>query len=253
MTQKKPIYEPDEIKAVFDYLKTEKNIIDITESNGISTIYTDSLVLLRVLYNIYLQDKQIVTINKINYSVDNVDLDLKSFEIEAVNLYHMSTDAIPVKVLDATKWNLAINFDFGSRIEVNQVLMNEVTDPDKKLQRFPLAWLLINQPEKSKSMDTDHISSVKMVFAHLTDPTYLAEKRKEQVLKTVLDPLYTLFVETIRSPYFRRKFRWNENEFIETKYNRYFYGSSDKQEKVFDSPTDAIEIELDVVFENQYY
>src|SRR3972149_9952114 len=119
MTRKTPIYEPDEIKAVFTFLKTEKTITNITESSGISTIYSDSLVLLNEKEPIYLQAGQIVTLDGINYQVLTVNLKTNIFTITATGLYHMSTDPIPVNVLDVTKWNLSVNFKFGSRIEIN--------------------------------------------------------------------------------------------------------------------------------------
>src|SRR5574343_1192946 len=112
MIRKEDIYEADEIEAVFTFLKTEKTISNITESSGVSTIYSNTLVLLDIVDKIYLQNGMIVTLNKINYQVSNVDLTAKTFKITALGLYHMSTDPIPVKVLDVTKWNLAIDFKF---------------------------------------------------------------------------------------------------------------------------------------------
>ena len=38
MNQKKTIYEPDEIRKVINFLKAEKNIISLSESNNITTI-----------------------------------------------------------------------------------------------------------------------------------------------------------------------------------------------------------------------
>jgi hypothetical protein len=35
-------------------------------------------------------------------------------------------------------------------------------------------------------------------------------------------------------------------------YFRYFYGSSDKNQMVLEAPTDAIEVDLDITFQNQY-
>lgn len=253
MNSKVDIYEPDEIKAVFDFLKTAKTISDITESSGVSTIYTNSLVLLALSYNIYLTDGMYVTINNVNYQVDNVNLSAKTFTIVATGLFHMSTDLIPVKILDATSWKLGIDFKFGSRKEINQLLANEISDETKKNQRFPLAWLFINESRNHDSLDYDFKTSIKLAFVHLSNMVDTAENRKEKVFKPVLTPLKTLFLEAIQSSYFTRVFNWEYTKLNYSEYYRYFYGSSDKNQMVFDAPTDAIEIDLDVIFENQYY
>jgi len=252
MNNKLDIYDIDEIQAVFDFLKTEKDIIDITESGSISTIFVNTLVLLSIVHPVYLNDGQIVTINSINYQVDNVDYDYLSFDISAVGLFHMSTDLIPVKILDATKWNLSINFKAGSRIEINQLLDIESKDLTKKLTRFPLVWMFINESEKTDILDFDHETSIKLAFVHLSDIKNRANDRLDDILKLILQPLLTLFVLTITSPYFSRKFQWEYGKFPSTKYNRFFYGSSDKNESVLNSPTDAIEVDISITFQNQY-
>ena len=252
MIRKEDIYEADEIEAVFDFLTVEKNITDISETGGVSTITTSSVTLLDIIDKIYLQAGQIVTLNKINYSVIAVSISAKTFTITATGLYHMSTDPIPVKVLDVTKWNLAINFKFGSRNEINKILNIEDKDTNKKNIRFPLAWLFINEAREHDSLEYDYKTSLKLAFVHLTNIEYTAEQRLDNVFKKVLQPLETLFLETIRSPYFSRVFNWEYMELNYKDYYRYFYGSSDKNQMVLTAPTDAIEIDLDVIFQNQY-
>jgi hypothetical protein len=109
INRKIDIYEPDEIKAVFDFICTEFDVISISEYLGVSTIESNSLILLNDVQKIYLKAGQIVTINATNYTVLAVDLAAKTFNISAMNL-------------TATKWNLAVNFKFGSRIEINELL-----------------------------------------------------------------------------------------------------------------------------------
>jgi len=252
MTRKTPIYEPDEIKAVFTFLKTEKTITNITESSGISTIYSDSLVLLNEKEPIYLQAGQIVTLDGINYQVLTVNLKTNIFTITATGLYHMSTDPIPVKVLDVTKWNLAVNFKFGSRIEINELLALEANNPDAKLQRFPLVWLFINDTREHDNFDYDFKTNIKMAFVHTSDKESRAQARLDNVIKKVVHPLKVLFLETIQSAYFNKVFNFEFGQLTYNDYIRYFYGSSDKNQMVLDAPTDAIEIDLDVIFQNQY-
>lgn len=251
MNRKLDIFEPDEIKAVFDFLKTEKTITNITEAGNYSTIYSNSLCLLNDNDPIFIKSGQIVTLNKKNYPVVSVNLIQKSFVIEATGLYHTSGTP-PVKVLDVTKWNLAINFKFGSRIEINQILNSECKDPDKSLIRFPLVWLFINEGRDHDNLDYDFMTNLKMSFVHKSEPQYTAEQRKELVIKSVIQPLVTLFLATIKSAYFTSVFNWEYTKLKYKDYFRYFYGSSDKNQMVLDAPTDAIEIDLDVIFQNQY-
>ena len=91
-----------------------------------------------------------------------------------------------------------------------------------------------------------------MAFVHLSKADYRADYRLDYVFKKVLQPLETLFLETIQSPYFSRVFNWEYTQLEYKDYYRYFYGSSDKNQMVLDAPTDAIEIDLDVIFQNQY-
>lgn len=239
MNRKNDVYEADEIKAVCDFLKTEKNITGISETSGVTTITTNSLVLLNIVCPIYLQTGQIVTINSINYQVSNVNQTLLTFDIEATNLV-------------ATKWNLAINFKFGTRIEINQILDTESKDSTKKNIRFPLIWLFVNESRDHDSIEYDYKTNLKMAIVHLSRPEYKAEYRKDNIFKKILQPLETLLLEAIRSPYFSEVFNWEYMEFKYIDYYRYFYGSSDKNERVFDAVTDAIEVDLDITFQNQY-
>jgi hypothetical protein len=253
INRRKDIFEADEIKKVIDFLKVEKTITNITESSGISTIYSSSLILLNDNAIIYLIAGQVITINKVNYEVIAVNLTNNTFTITATGLFHMTTGTPSVKVLDVTKWNIAINFKVGSRIEINELLALEQSNPDYKLQRFPLIWLFINESEKTSGIEFDHKTTLKMAFAHLNNKVNdRVLGRIDNSLETILQPLLTLFEATIRSPYFSRVFSWDYMEYDKTKYNRFFYGSSDKNEMVLTSPTDAIEVEIDLTFQNQY-
>ena len=241
MNRKLDIFEPVEIKNVIDFLKTDllKNITHISEVAGVSTITTDSLELLHDVIPIYLQSGQIVTINDVNYSVSNVNQTNKTFQITASGL-------------TATKWNLAINFQFGSRKEINEVLSLQQNDPEMKLQRFPLIWLFINEGRNHDILDSDFETSLKMAFVGLSKVEYKCQKRLDLTIIPVIQPLVTLFLATIQSPYFASIFSFEYGKLKYTDYIRYFYGASDKSEMVLTAPTDAIELELDLTFQNQY-
>lgn len=253
MNKPKTIFGVDEIGTIITFMKSEKTISDISEVNGISTITSNTLCLLHSYTDTYLKVGQIVTLNKINYPVLSVDLNLKQFTIEATGLYHMTTGQTPVKVLDVTKWNLAINYLYGSRTEINEILANAQSDPDKMLQRFPLIWLFINNDESyNPGLLIDFKTKLKFAIVHFTNKNYKANDRLTYVFKPVLQPLWELFFDTMKSPYFAKMLYFETENTIYDKYIRYFYGSSDKNENVLSCPTDAIEISIDLNFLKQY-
>jgi hypothetical protein len=239
MSRKLEIFEYDQFKTVIDYLKTVKTIIGLSETDGITTISTDSLVLLSETEPIYLQSGQIVTVNNINYVVSNVNQVLKTFNITASNLI-------------ANQWNLAINYMAGSRIEINEILELQTTDPDKNFQRFPLIWLFINEKREHKNDDFDFTTNVKFAIVHTSDVESRYQQRLDTTIKLVINPLKTLFLESIHSSIFSKIFNYEWGQLEYDEYIRPFYGSSDKNESVLTTPTDAIELDFNIIFKNQY-
>lgn len=253
MRESKTIYESEQIEDVIDYLRSEKTIVNITEANGISTIFGESLVLLNSYKIISLKAGQIISINKINYSVIAINSENNSFTISATGLFSTLAVSPFTKTLLSTKWNLSINFLFGTRLEINSILDSAIKDPDQKMIRFPLIWLFVNNKRDHK-MDTpfDFNANLQFAFVHITQKEYRASERLTNVFKPILQPLVDLFLEALISTYFSYMF-WKENDYINyTDVYRYFYGSSDKNQQVLDAPTDAIELNLDLSFARQY-
>lgn len=251
----KTIYEVEEVEKVITLMRTEKNITNITENSGIYTIYSDSLILLREVENIYLKAGQIITINGIDYNVLTVNLNTKSFTItKYVALFHMTADLEPIKVLDATKWKLTVNYLYGSRIEINAILKAIGQGSDKLATKFPLIWMFINNDQSINERENIDIKTeCKFSVINATDKNYLAPQRKDYNFKPIIDPLLALFKKTMESCYFSTVFNFEtQKNYNYHKYYRYFYGSSDKNESVLDSPTDAIEISLNIDFRKQY-
>lgn len=253
MRESKTIYEVEEIEDVIDYLRSEKNILDIAETSGISTISVSSLIILESYKVISLKVGQIVTLNKINYPVLAIDEKLKTFNISATGLFTTLLVSPFTKTLLVTKWNLALNYLYGTRMEINEILDNASKDPDQKLIRFPLVWMFVNNKRDHK-MNTpfDFEASLQFAFVHLSKVKYRADDRLTYVFKPVLQPIVDLFLEALQSPYFAYMF-WKDTDYLNyTDIYRYFYGSSDKNMQVLDAPTDAIELSLDLAFARQY-
>jgi hypothetical protein len=256
MNKEKTIYEVEEIGTIINYMKAEKTITDISETNGISTISSNSLLLLHSYYDIYLQVGQLVTINKINYPFLSVDLINKTFTISATGLYTLSSGQNPVKTLIVTKWNLAINYLYGTRSEINEILLSAEKDPEQKLSLFPLVWLFVNNEEDhNPELTIDLKTNLKYSIVHLSNSNYRAHDRLDGIFKPVLQPLWELLFETMKSPFFTYMLKFETGNKENTKYKKYkrfFYGSSDKTGSVLTCPTDAIEISIDLNFLKQY-
>lgn len=253
MRESKTIYEVEEIGDVIDYLCSEKTINDITETAGISTISVSSLIIIQSYKVMTLKTGQIVTLNNINYPVLSVNYDTNKFTIEATGLFTTLLVSPFTKTLLVTKWNLAINYLFGTRMEINDVLNTASKDPDQKLIRFPLVWLFVNNKrEHNFNTPSDFNANLNFAFVQLTNRNYKADDRLTHVFKPILQPIVELFLEALISPYFSYMF-WKDTDWLNyTDVFRYFYGSSDKQQQVLDAPTDAIELSLDLAFARQY-
>jgi len=237
MNRKIDIYEPDEIQKVITAMTAEHDILSIVESEGLSIITTNNIVLLDAQSPIALQSGQIIQIGTVNYEVLSVTTN--SFAIEATGI-------------TATTWKLAVNFMFGSRIEIDEVLERYGKDPAKNLIRFPLIWLFINNERVHNSNTYDFQTTLQFAFVHLTRKEYKASDRLTNVFKTVLQPLSKLFLETMYSTQFRGVFAFPTMVNDYSDWYRYFYGSSDKNQKVLKPDTDAIELSCDLTFVKQY-
>jgi hypothetical protein len=242
MSESINIYPELELKAVIDFLITEKVINSIDVNNGISTINTSSTLLLDCRDQIYLSSGMFVKLGNVNYQVSNV-IKNTSFDVEATSL-------------TAVNWALALEYRFGSKTEVNKLLVTASQKPENQLSRFPLLWLMIdssNLRDYNYSPPINFNYSAKMAIISLTKKEYTAAQRLELNFRPVLKPYIDLILATLRSPYFSKVFTFEEKEITEYKeYFRYFYGSADKNKTVFEAVTDAIEIEMPLNFSNQY-
>lgn len=236
------IYPELEIKKVVDYLTTEKDIDSMVVNSGVLTINVSSTLLLNERESIYLDNGHYVKIGNNNYKVSNV-VKNASFDIES-------------NLLSETKWSLAFEYRFGSKIEVNRLLVTASQQPDNQLSRFPLLWLMIdadNQRNNSFEPPVDFELNTKFAMINLTDKLYTAKQRLNNNFIPTIKPYVDLFIATLRSVYFTKIFTFENKEFTDySEYFRYFYGSQDKNKTVFDAVTDAIEFEMPLKFSRQY-
>lgn len=238
---KKDLQISKEIQDVVTALTVVFAISSINEVDGVSTINTPSVTIFDDMSKVMvLQNGMIVTINSINYAVSNV-VNLpggKSFDITAIDLV-------------ATEWNVAANFQTGSRIEVNNIISSN----SGSLNRFPLIWLLPTTNEDHDQELLDFTATVNVVFVYKSNATDRTEKRIENNFEPIMQPLLTLFNLWLQSSDFCHVFEFfGHGKPIDfEKSNFPFYGTSDHKKQVITSvSTDAIEVNYDLNFKKQF-
>lgn len=238
---KRQLFIPIEIKAIVTAMKVPFIINSIDEVDGVSTINVQTVIIFNNLDKVMaLQEGMIVTIDDINYPVSNI-INLpggKSFDIEATGL-------------SAVEWNVAANFQTGSRYEVNQILDQNMSD----LTRFPLIWLLPTTDKDKNQQVLDFIAKVNIVFAHKANDTDRTEKRIENNFDPIIQPLMALFNLWLQSSDFNYmlEFFGYDNPIEYEQSNFAFYGTDDQTKQVITSTaTDAIEVNYQLNFKKQF-
>lgn len=245
---KKDIQISEELETVFNSLKTAINIISITPSGGITTIVVDTIRIFDNLREIYdLKDGMIVTIGTKNYQVSNVTHTVleDSFTVNAINV-------------SGSTYNVAANFQSGSRAEINQILLQQQSD-DNRFKRWPLVWYIYNDDRDEDNQVIDFETTINLVFAHKIDDKLNSNKLNtaraiEDSISPVIQPLLTLFKLWIQSSDFNYMFEFNgyEKALNGRSKNFPFYGTTEDLKNVLETPTNAIEYQLKLKFKKQY-
>jgi len=225
------IYIPDEIEKIIDGITLTGDVTNVNEIFGITeltiTNYTELLV------------GMIITLDNINY------------QILSINNNVISISAIDIT---ATNWSLAVNFLYGHRQEINEILTNKDNNQETKFKNFPLIWLDLDIEEnKNTSTLIESEADIILVFVYKTKKEYRATTRLNDNFKLIIQPLLDLFIEKLNSDKFAPVFVKNYGEILSyKKIDRYFYGSADKNKSVFKTLTDAIEIKINLKFKKIY-
>ena len=237
---KKSLQITNELNDIITQMTLPFSISSINEVSGVSTINTESVTIFNNLdKTMILQEGMIITINDINYPVLNI-VNLpggKSFDIEATNL-------------TATEWNIAANYKPGTRREINQILSQDASS----LDRFPLIWLITPTAKPDKFQEyLDFTVDLVLVFAHKANKTDRTQKRIDENISPVIQPLLDLFNLWLQSSNFSYMLEFFghgkpiDYDFV----NFAYYGNNEKG--VFTSiSTDAIEVDYTLNFKKQY-
>lgn len=230
----------NELNTIITQMKVPFIINSIDEVDGVSTINTATVIIFNNMNKVMiLKAGMIVTINDVNYSVSNI-VNLpgrKSFDIQATNL-------------TAAKWNVAANYKPGTRKEINEILQQDATS----LNRFPLIWLITPTKKPDKFQEyLDFTIDLVLVFAHKANKTDRTQKRIDENISPVIQPLLDLFNLWLQSSHFSYMLEFFGSgkpiDYDPTNYA--YYGSNEKG--VFSSiDTDAIEVDYTLNFKKQY-
>lgn len=228
-----------ELAGIANALKATFAITSISEAGGISTVTTESI---RLFDNLSitqdLTDGMIITMDNVNYQVSNVTHtpQADTFDISATGL-------------TATEWNVAFNFQTGTRKEIIQILEEQ----SGNLNRFPLIWLLPPTDLDNDNEVYDFTASIVLSFAHKSEKTYRTTKSITENFIPILQPLISLYKKWLQSSDFsymleffghEKPLNYNNSDFA-------FYGTSNGNE-VLNTTSAAIELSINLTFKKQY-
>ena len=237
---KKSLQITNELNDIITKMKVAVTINSITEDDGVSTINTESVTLFDNMDKVMiLQEGMIITIDNINYPVSNI-----------VNLPGGKSFDVIGTGLPETEWNIAANYKASTRREVNQELTKEASN----LDRFPLIWLITPEGKKDKFQEyLDFTVDLVLVFAHKANKTDRTQKRTDENISPVIQPLLDLFELWMQSSDFSYmlEFFGHGKPIDSDPINFAYYGNNNKE--VFTSiSTDAIEVDYSLNFKKQF-
>lgn len=215
---------------IYNLMRFGSTISNISEVGGISTITTD---------NIYsLQDDMLVELGSRVYQVSNIvrtGVSEWTFDVNATGL-------------TATEWSLALYYEYGRALEINLSLKDKKDDPVNKNKRFPLMWLLTDI-EKNENFELGYEAPITIAFIYLSEETIRAKKRIKTKMVPILDPLVSLFKNTIKTSPGKRYFIFPYGVNLDlTETDKFKYGSVANNTHVFDDVTDAIQLDMNLRF-----
>lgn len=203
----------------------------LSEAGGVTTITTD---------NIYsLQNGMLVEVGSRVYPVSNIvrnSVNEWTFDINATGLTGI------------TEWKLALYYEYGKALEINTTLKDQKDDPVNKNKRFPLMWLLTDI-EKNEDFEIGYQAQITIAFIYLSEQNIKAKKRIETKMEPILDPLVTLFKNTIITSPGSRYFLYPFGTQLDlSQTDKFKYGSVANNAHVFDDITDAIQLDMNLRF-----
>ena len=158
--------------------------------------------------------------------------------------------------LSESEWNVAINFQSGTRSEIIDILLKQQTTDDK-FKRFPLIWYIYNDDRDSEIPVIDFEATINLAFAYKQNIISGNDKTEsiiENNISPIIQPLITLFKLWIQSTTFNYMFDFGGRGKPLNQNTRNFpiYGTTDGKKNVLETASSAIEFEISLRFKKQF-
>jgi len=153
-------------------------------------------------------------------------------------------------ITEPVSWRMAIYFEEGHRIELNQKYGNKLKSTPRRVSEYPLFWLYTDfQEELGDGETTAFETELGFSIVNISDIDLMEDERMEQKFKPVLYPYKELIESAFNTAPYKRNFvtPWGEENTIKfKKTDRPFFGSADKEKSVLPQITDAIEFQVNL-------
>jgi hypothetical protein len=215
------VYIPDIIQGVVNSFKTSIIINSFVQNGIYQTIYTS---------------------NTKNLS-DGLYVEIQGENFQIIDLINNTSFVIKnSKIITDLTYTLACNYIFGHPIEIANQLDFWDKNTTYKFKKFPVICLFLDYEQLIDQNDYDIFFTANLWLAIVTDTDrqFTASQRLEQKFKPILQPLYELFIEALKSNI--NIITENNGLTPHTKIDRYYYGSEGKEQNIINSFADAIEI-----------
>jgi hypothetical protein len=150
------------------------------------------------------------------------------------------------KLLADVGMELNYNFYFGTRTEIDNLLIAKGLTEAQRLYKYPFVWLVSNYSE-TLSDNYDFYSTVDfvLVFANVTKIQSNSENRKSTNIDTVLRPMVSQFMATLQKTKHYQYISRKAGEAINYQlFERPLYGFDANKHVFSDNATDAIELKI---------
>jgi len=211
-------------EIVQEMVSATSGTIDLlSTAGGVTTISTDAGLL---------QPGQQVVIAEQLYTV-----------IEVTHLGFDVDGELPIGLVGSA-WELYVSYDFGHLKEIN----DKINSPDAQLS-LPMVWLMLDvQQSQNLQPPTWGTASVRIAIIAESERDIDAGYRLNNTFANQLEPLRMKFEKALYSDVAKKYLYLAPGERFEIdSYNRYFYGSADKNKNTLGATiTDAIELSFEI-------
>lgn len=133
----------------------------------------------------------------------------------------------------------AVNFEFGSIIELNQRLLAKDKTDENRVLKFPLLYMQtpfkLQHDKWGKFATTQGLD---FFIIHETNKTWTSDERVENVFKPVIYPIYAAFIKVLNKSGARVQTFQNP---VHGQYDFYYWGEA--QQQVLNDVVDCMKLE----------